>query len=248
METHDGFEADAEEHQVDLILVEGIREKYNHVQSLAFRTSFTNKENWNELWEKNVAPVYVDDQCLIRAEFHPSEKKYPYEIVITPKMSFGTGHHPTTHLMIKAMLAVDHHGKQVMDAGCGTAILSIFAALKGAAVVEAFDIDEWSITNGEENARLNNVPNVRVRRGTIADFFWPHKFDIILANINRNILLAEMAAYSQCLVSGGILLLSGFYVRDIPDLVATANNHQLSLEFQEEREQWATLRLRKSDN
>jgi ribosomal protein L11 methyltransferase len=158
-------------------------------------------------------------------------------------MSFGTGHHPTTYLMIKSQLTLDHTNKRVMDAGCGTAILSIMACKRGAREVEAFDIDEWSMSNGRENVALNQCTQVRIRQGTIADFRWDDPFDIILANINRNILLQEMAQYAKHLVLNGRLQLSGFYVHDIPELVAEAGRHGLSPVSQDEREQWATLGL-----
>jgi ribosomal protein L11 methyltransferase len=243
METASGFEADGEESSVNAEGIEQVKAKYNHLQPLVFRLSSIEKENWNELWEKNVTPVVIEDQCIVRAEFHVPDKYYPYEIIITPKMSFGTGHHPTTHLMLKSQLSINHVGKRVMDAGCGTAILSIMASKRGAAEIEAFDIDEWSIENGVENARLNHCTNIHIRRGTIADFSWPTPFDIILANINKNILLQEMRRYAQSLVSGGILQLSGFYVKDIPDLVKEAEQHGLGYLLQDEQEQWATLRL-----
>jgi ribosomal protein L11 methyltransferase len=245
LETTSGFEADAEPQLVDLEAVERIRQKYEHLQPLQFRLSSVEKENWNELWEKNVEPIVVDDRCLIRAAFHPPGKGFQYEIVITPKMSFGTGHHPTTHLMIKAQLDLDHKGKRVMDAGCGTGILSIMASLRGAREVEAFDIDAWSLSNGEENVALNHCNNVRIRQGTIKDFDWPRPFDIILANINRNILLQEMDSYVANLVTGGVLVLSGFYVNDIDELMGSAMPLGLTFTARDDREQWAMLRLTK---
>lgn len=247
METESGFEADAEETEVDASLIDAIREKYSHVQPLAFRISSVKKENWNEIWEENVQPVFIDDQCLIRAEFHKVQGTFPYEIIITPKMSFGTGHHPTTYLMVKSQLSIDHVGKLVMDAGCGTAILSVMASKRGAKHVEAFDIDAWSIENGLENAALNHCSNIRIRQGTIADFLWPESFDIILANINRNILMNEMGAYARCLAQRGTLQLSGFYLKDIPDLLAEASKFGLTYVAQDEREQWASLRLAKTN-
>lgn len=246
METEAGFEADAEAGAVDEALVRSIQEKYQHIQPLTFRTSSIRKENWNALWERNVSPVLVEDKVLIRAEFHQPNRDLPYEIVITPKMSFGTGHHPTTFLMIKSQLTLNHNGKRVMDAGCGTAILSIMASKCGAAEVDAFDIDEWSISNGEENVRLNHCNNIRIRQGSIRDFGWPKPFDIILANINRNILLDEMSEYSLNLTPGGFLQLSGFYVKDIADLLDAAKKHGLHFVSQDEREQWATIRLIKN--
>ena len=247
METENGLEADAEHEAVDRDAVETIRLKYEAHIPLRIQVTSVRKENWNEIWERNVTPVVVEDHCLIRAEFHPVEKAYPYEIVITPKMSFGTGHHPTTYLMIQSQLALDHRDKRVMDAGCGTAILSIMACKRGAREVEAFDIDEWSMSNGKENVGLNHCNRVRIRKGTIADFTWDEPFDIILANINRNILLQEMALYARNLAPSGRLQLSGFYVHDVPAILAEAGRRGLSPIFQAEREQWATLGLAKAE-
>lgn len=247
METDQGFEAYAEEKKADSKQLDTIKEKYNHVQPLIFFQDKIQKQNWNEEWEKNVDPVIVEDQCLIRAEFHKIEKKYPYEIVITPKMSFGTGHHPTTYLMIKGQLSIDHSQKHVMDAGCGTAILSVMASKRGARTVESFDIDEWSIENGQENATINRCTNIRIRLGTIADFVWPEKFEIILANINKNVLLKEMEQYATQLVPGGHLLLSGFYHTDADELAQTAGRFGLTEQIRDERETWASLLLKKSN-
>lgn len=246
MENEKGFDAYTEEKNADLTILEHVKEKYAHVQPLLFYQDKVHKENWNEEWEKNVDPVFVEDQCLIRAEFHKIEKKYPYEIIITPKMSFGTGHHQTTHLMIKSQLHLDHSGKLVMDAGCGTAILSVMASKRGAKNIEAFDIDEWSIENGKENARLNHCSNINIRQGTIGDFSWPTKFDIILANINKNVLLAEMKLYSENLQKGGQLLLSGFYTHDVKDLVSEANKYGFEKLKTDERETWASILLTKT--
>lgn len=245
LENEKGFEAYTEEKKVDFALVELIKEKYQHVQPLIFFQDKVHKENWNEEWEKNVDPVIVEDECLIRAEFHKIDKKYPYEIIITPKMSFGTGHHQTTYLMIKNQLKIDHLNKYVMDAGCGTAILSVMASKRGAESIESFDIDDWSIENGEDNARVNKCQNITIRQGTIGDFVWTKRFDIILANINKNVLLAEMKVYSENLMVGGQLLLSGFYTKDISDLLEEAKRHGLQEQHRDERETWASLLLDK---
>ncbi|HCW06704.1 MAG TPA: 50S ribosomal protein L11 methyltransferase, partial [Cytophagales bacterium] len=157
METEKGFEAYAE--KFDPEMIELIKKKYHHVSPLLFFEDKVEKQNWNKEWEKNVEPIFVDDQCLVRAEFHEIKKKYPYEIIITPKMSFGTGHHQTTYLMLRNQMKMDHRNKRVMDAGSGTAILSIMASKLGAKSVEAFDIDEWSVTNGQENAEINKCSN-----------------------------------------------------------------------------------------
>jgi ribosomal protein L11 methyltransferase len=245
LETEGGFEAYTEQDKVDNNQLDFVKAKYGHVQPLIFFQDRVKKQNWNKEWEKNVEPVVVDDQCLIRAEFHKIDRKYPYEIIITPKMSFGTGHHQTTYLMIKAQMKVDHQDKLVMDAGCGTAILSVMASKRGARKIEAFDIDDWSIENGNENAERNDCRNINIRKGTIRDFEWPQRFDVILANINKNVLLEEMKLYSLNLKGRGQLLLSGFYEKDIPDLLKAASDTGLEHQGQDVREGWASLLLRK---
>src|SRR5690606_20374736 len=195
--------------------------------SLSFSFDKIEKQNWNEEWEKNYEPIIVDDKCLIRASFHNLDKKYPYEIIITPKMSFGTGHHQTTYLMIKSQLDIDHEGKRVLDAGCGTAILSIMASKRGAKEVEAFDIDEWSITNGNENCEVNSCTNIRLQQGTITEVEIHGEFDVVLANINKNVLLDEIKIYQQYLNKDGLLLLSGFFTTDIDDLKTEPSKYNL---------------------
>ncbi len=245
IETEKGFEAYVEGSQFDQQTLSFIEEKYKHVNPLLFFQDRIEKKNWNEEWEKNVDPIIVDDTCLIRAAFHKIEKKYPYEIIITPKMSFGTGHHQTTHLMISRQMKMDHQNKRVMDAGCGTAILSIMASQLGAKEVEAFDIDAWSVENGEENAANNNCSNIHIQQGKISEVKLEGKFEIILANINKNILLSEMSIYDSYLAEGGQLLLSGFYVHDIEDLKKEASKYQLTEVAHDERETWACLLLQK---
>jgi ribosomal protein L11 methyltransferase len=243
LENEKGFEAYAESENFDREAVDDIRIRYADVTRLDFSFDRIEKKNWNEEWEKSYQPIIVDDRCLIRASFHDIPRKYPYEIIITPKMSFGTGHHQTTYLMIKAQMDIDHKGKRVMDAGCGTAILSIMACKLGASSVEAFDIDEWSVVNGNENIEVNNCTNIHLKQGKISEVNPDGKFDIILANINKNILLAEMASYVQFMKAGSQLLLSGFYVHDIPDLLAEGTKHKLRELSRDERETWATLLL-----
>jgi len=243
METEQGFEAYVEGNEFDQIQLNHILEKYKQVNPLFFNQDRIEKKNWNEEWEKNVEPIIVDDKCLIRAAFHKIEKKYPYEIIITPKMSFGTGHHQTTHLMISRQMNMDHQNKRVMDAGCGTAILAIMAYKLGAKEVEAFDIDAWSVENGEENVENNHCKNIRIQLGKISEVKLDGKFEIILANINKNILLAEMQTYASFMQSGSQLLLSGFYVHDIEDLKAEASKYNLIEVAHDVRESWACLLL-----
>lgn len=245
MENEKGFEAYVEQTNYDKEKLNEIKEKYGQFTPVVFYQDRIEKKNWNEEWEKNYEPIIVDDQCMIRAGFHQPEKKYPYEIIITPKMSFGTGHHQTTYLMVKSQLEIDHKNKIVMDAGCGTAILSVMAAKLGAKRVESFDIDEWSVINGQENVEVNCCTNITIRQGKISDLTFEDNFDIILANINKNILLVEMAQYAAYLNPGGLLLLSGFYEKDIPDLMAEANRYSLQQVRSHERENWAALLLQK---
>jgi len=243
METDHGFEAYVELENYDREQLQAIREKYSLLTPVVFHQDRIAKQNWNEEWEKSYEPIIVDDRCLIRAEFHKIEKKYPYEITITPKMSFGTGHHQTTYLMVKNQMDIDHRDKRVMDAGCGTAILSIMASKLGASQVEAFDIDEWSVINGNENLEVNHCPNIHLQQGKLSDFTFAGTFDIILANINKNVLLDEIRLYRPYLRPGGLLLLSGFYEHDISDLLAEAAQHNLSEMRRDSRETWAALLL-----
>ncbi|HOX82342.1 MAG TPA: 50S ribosomal protein L11 methyltransferase [Chryseolinea sp.] len=244
METDHGFEAYVEMENYDKTLLEAVKGKYSQQTTLSFSINRIEKQNWNEEWEKNYEPIIVDDRCLIRADFHNIEKKYPYEIIITPKMSFGTGHHQTTYLMIKNQLEIDHQNKRVMDAGCGTSILSVMAAKLGAREVEAFDIDEWSVSNGAENIEVNGCSDViHQQLGKLSDFTFEGKFDIILANINKNVLLDEMELYKNLLQPNGLLLLSGFYISDIADLLREANPLYLQEVRRDEKETWAALLL-----
>lgn len=244
-EKSNGFDAFCEEIKFNREALAEIKSKYSFVTPLDFTFDRIEKINWNGEWEKNLQPIIVDDRCLVRAEFHKIEKKYPYEIIITPKMSFGTGHHQTTHLMLQAQLDLDHKNKRVMDAGCGTAILSIMASKRGAEYVEAFDIDEWSVINGKENIENNGCANINIRQGKIVDLNFDQPFDIILANINKNVLLSDMAHYADHLSRGGSLLLSGFYTHDIVDLLRCAEPFSLVQDKTNERDRWASLLLKK---
>lgn len=246
MENDKGFEAYAELENFDKIALEEIRDRYNQQTLVQFSQEHIQKKNWNEEWEKNYEPVIVEDTCIIRASFHQPAKSFPYDIIITPKMSFGTGHHPTTYLMIKNQLAIDHTGKRVMDAGCGTAILSVMASKRGAQSVDAFDIDSWSIENGRENVTINECSGIRIRQGKISELSFEEPFHLILANINKNILLIEMPYYATYLVTGGQLLLSGFYESDIEDLVKRAATEGLVKVNHTVHEAWATVLLEKT--
>jgi len=243
LENENGFEAYAESDRFDQNQVDSIKKKYNQVKPLLFSWDRIEKKNWNEEWEKGYEPIIVDNRCVIRAEFHQIDKEYPYSITITPKMSFGTGHHQTTYLMVKAQMDMDHKNKMVMDAGCGTAILSIMASKLGAKSVEAFDIDEWSVINGKENIEVNNCLNINIRQGMISELTFEDNYDIILANINKNILLQELPQYVSYLNPDGFILLSGFYEKDVPDLMTKAHLYHLKHVQSDVRENWASLLL-----
>lgn len=245
METETGFEAYAEMEKFDLIKLHDIQTKYAALTPVVYAFDKIVKQNWNEQWEKSYHPINVEDKCLIRAYFHEPDSRFPYELVITPKMSFGTGHHQTTYLMIKNQMEMDHTNKRVMDAGCGTAVLAIMASKLGAREVEAFDIDEWSVVNGKENTDVNHCTNINQQQGKLADLTFDENFDIILANINKNVLLQEMAQYAAYLNNGGLLLLSGFYEDDIQDLLNEAARYNMTEVKRDSREGWASLLLRK---
>lgn len=242
LETDNGFEAYVELEGYDKAQLSVIKEKY-HPGGAVFSQDQIQKQNWNEEWEKSYHPIIVDDKCLIRAEFHTIEKKYPVELIITPKMSFGTGHHQTTYLMVKNQMEIDHKNKRVMDAGCGTAILSVLASKLGAKEVEAFDIDEWSVSNGTENIEVNHCKNIHHQQGKLSELKFGGRFDIILANINKNVLLDEIKLYQEYLVPGGLLLLSGFFSEDIPDLLEESKRYNLKELSRDERENWSALLL-----
>ena len=247
LETDTGFEAYVTLENYDKERLEDIQTRYGAQTPLTFEQDKIEKRNWNEEWEKSYQPISVDNRCLIRAAFHAPDASYPYEIIITPKMSFGTGHHQTTYLMVKSQLDMDHRGKRVMDAGCGTAILSIMACKLGATSVEAFDIDEWSVINGQENIEVNSCTGIHLQQGKFEDLQPQGPFDIVLANINKNVLMDEIRLYKEYLSPKGLFLLSGFYTEDIADLLGEAKPRGLSEKTRDDRENWAALLLVNND-
>jgi ribosomal protein L11 methyltransferase len=187
-------------------------------------TETIKSRNWNEVWEKNYfKPLVINNECVIRAPFHTDFPKAKYEIVIEPNMAFGTGNHETTTMMVETILENDMENKTVLDMGCGTGILGILASMKGAKKVTAIDIDEWSFTGATENAALNNIENLVVKQGD-AGLLGAEKFDVIFANIHKNVLITDLPAYSGVLLQGGLLVMSGFYTDDIHDIKTRAEN------------------------
>lgn len=207
---------------------------------ISYQKNAIEQTNWNKEWETNFEPIQVDEIVSIRAPFH-KDPNLKYDIVIEPKMSFGTGHHETTHMMVQHLIELNLENKKVLDMGCGTGILAIFSELKGAREIDAIDIDEWCYENSIENCHRNECKKINVYQGD-ATLLVDKKYDIIIANINRNILLMDIRTYAKCLNEKGILLLSGFYEEDIPVIDAEASNFKLKLEKIIERNNWVALK------
>lgn len=195
-------------------------------------------KNWNEEWEKNYfQPITIDEECCIYSSFHHPEGSFRYGILIDPKMAFGTGHHQTTGLILREILEMQLEQKSVLDMGCGTGILAILASLKGADPVTAIDIEEWAYHNACENVQLNHAGNIRVQCGD-AGMLGDETFDVIFANINRNILLKDLPQYAGVLNRGGTIILSGFYLEDLPSIRSKAEELGLAFNHVREMDQW----------
>lgn len=209
---------------------------------IEYKFSKIEQVNWNEEWEKNYfEPIIIGNECVIHSSFHKDIPNLKYDIVIDPKMAFGTGHHETTSLVIGKILGMNVVGKSVLDMGCGTAVLAILAAMRGAKDLLAIDIDTWCTENSIENIAMNNITGIEVQLGG-AELLTGLNFDIVIANINRNILLADMKSYAACLSAGGELYMSGFYVEDIPMIEAEANKNGLKLIDFEEKNKWVVVK------
>jgi len=237
-ETEQGLKAYIKAQSFDKMILEQTLAQFNCSD---YQKSALPDQNWNAQWESNFNPIEVGHRCYIRATFHQPRPDFEFELVIDPKMAFGTGHHQTTRLMIAHLLDTDLQDKAVMDAGCGTGVLSILAEKLGAQSVLAYDIDSWAVENTRENLELNKCQNIEVAAGTISNITGPNAFDIILANINLNVLLAEIPEYVNHLNSSGSLILSGFYIEDVPKIVNTCEANHLQLKDQRAEEGWVSL-------
>lgn len=217
------------------------------LKSDEFNITYTAEEieqvNWNEEWEKNFEPIEVDGKCAVRAPFH-EKTDVEFDIVIEPKMSFGTGHHETTHMMIKHLLKLDVAGKKTLDMGCGTGVLAILAEMRGAQPIDAIDIDNWCYLNTIENVERNNCKHITTYEGE-ASLLSDKNYEFIIANINRNILLQDIGVYASCLSEDGVLLLSGFYTEDIPLISEKCNEHGLYFVSNYERNNWVACKFEK---
>ena len=190
---------------------------------VTFTTCEMEDKNWNEEWEKHFfEPIVVDSRCVIHSTFHKDYPKADFDIIINPQMAFGTGHHQTTRLIISYLLDIELNGKTVLDMGCGTSILAILASMRGAKALTAIDIDEWCVNNSIDNLALNNISNIKVFQGDASSLTSEGPFDVIIANINRNILLADMQYYVARMNQGGEIYFSGFYESDLPMIQAEA--------------------------
>uniref|UniRef100_UPI00321761AC 50S ribosomal protein L11 methyltransferase n=1 Tax=uncultured Draconibacterium sp. TaxID=1573823 RepID=UPI00321761AC len=238
IETENGLEAFIPQKLYNEENVTQILETYSGEFSFETSSEFIADQNWNEVWEKNYfKPLVIDGECMIRAPFHTDYPNARYEIVIEPNMAFGTGNHETTSAIIESILQNDVSGKTVLDMGCGTGILGILASMKGAAHITAIDIDKWSFEGTSENAALNNISNITPMLGD-AGLLGNEKYDLIFANIQKNVLLNDMETYYKVLNSGGTLIMSGFYAADILDIKAKAESLGLEDTGYVEKNNW----------
>jgi ribosomal protein L11 methyltransferase len=214
-ETSTGFKAYIPSDTFDQNSLDDTLKSFDKMFAASYELNFIPEKNWNEVWESNFNPLLIKDQCYVRATFHEARPEYPYEIVVDPKMAFGTGHHQTTSMMMEYILEEQMQGKTILDMGCGTGILGILASKRGADPILAIDYDSLCYDSTIENSRLNNADNITALKGSV-EAIPDGPFDIILANINRNILLDQIGRYAEVLKPGGLLFLSGFY--ENPDL------------------------------
>jgi ribosomal protein L11 methyltransferase len=240
METEEGISAYVQKDLWTNTILEDVEILSNSEFKISYEIEEIEQVNWNEEWEKNFEPIDVDGKCHVRAPFHPKTDA-EFDIVIEPKMSFGTGHHETTHMMIQHLLETDVINMKTLDMGCGTAILAILAEMKGAKPIDAIDIDNWCYLNSIENAERNNCSQITVYEGD-ASLLVGKKYDLIIANINRNILLNDMQQYVDCLNPEGTILFSGFYNDDIPFIDESCTNKGLTFVKKYERNNWVSLK------
>ena len=244
VENENGVTAYIQKEEWNSTLLESIFILNSDEFSIEYKQNEVEQTNWNVEWEKNFKPIQVSNLASIRAPFHENPN-LKYDIVIEPKMSFGTGHHETTYMMVQHLLQLNLEGKKVLDMGCGTGILAIFAEMKGAKPIDAIDIDTWCYKNSLENVERNNCKYISVFEGD-ASLLIHKKYDVIIANINRNILLTDMKTYINCLQKNGILLLSGFYQEDVPIIDTEISKYNLTLETVIEKNNWVALKYIKN--
>ncbi|MBV7268424.1 50S ribosomal protein L11 methyltransferase [Winogradskyella luteola] len=241
VENDEGLTAYIQKDDWNAFILDGIQILKSDEFKITYEFNEIEQTNWNEEWEKNFKPIVVDDLVTVRAPFHDTPNTQ-YDVIIEPKMSFGTGHHETTHMMIQHILKNDFNKKSVLDMGCGTGVLAILAEKVGATNLDAIDIDNWCYLNSIENVERNNCNHISVYKGDVS-LLNGKSYDSIIANINRNILLADISEYAKSLNDNGMLFLSGFYEDDIPLIEAKCNEHMLKLDEIIQREQWVSLKF-----
>ena len=212
---------------------------------LSYTITNVKQENWNKKWENNFEPVHINDKCVIRANFHAAFPDLKHEIIITPKMSFGTGHHETTSLVMNEMFGIDFTDKSVLDMGSGTGVLAILAAQLGANSIIGIDFDEWAYENALENSKVNTISNISFLHGEV-DMIGESTFDVILANINRNIILQDIATYVKAMNNKSEILFSGFFKKDIPLILEKSKQLGLELVVSKHKNKWQMLHLKKA--
>ncbi len=243
VETDDGVNAYCATGLFSEIELDELQTRYRDTFDFHYSFQEIEQQNWNEEWEKNFQPLVIGNQVSVRASFHPQPAEVKYDIIINPKMSFGTGHHETTSLMLGLQLEVDHKNKTVLDMGCGTGILAIFAHKLGAAKTVAVEIEDWTVENARENAQINHCQRIDVRLGDVSTIKENEQFDILLANINRNVLLQDMERYAAMLSPNATVLLSGFYEEDVPLIAAEAKKHGLTQQDLRTKNRWTAMRF-----
>ncbi|PCJ00475.1 MAG: 50S ribosomal protein L11 methyltransferase [Flavobacteriales bacterium] len=242
VETNEGIEAYIQSEEFEESAIQSLKILTNPMFQVNYSIKKIADQNWNAEWEKNFNPIYVENRCSIRAPFHEKIAGIEYDIIIDPKMSFGTGHHETTYLMIKRLLDMELKNKKVLDMGCGTGVLAILAQMKKARYVKAIDVDEWAYNNTLENIRNNNCEQIEVKMGG-AEKIEENNFDVVIANINRNILLNDMKRYVSSMIEGGELLLSGFFSSDKEILLVETSKLGLELLYSDSKNDWTMLHL-----
>ncbi len=244
VETENGVDAYVQEPLFDESVMIAILSDFPIEGDIIYAKKEIEDKDWNEEWEKNYfKPLVIDNRCIIQSTFHKAPAAFEYNILIDPKMAFGTGHHQTTELMIREILKEDFSNKAVLDMGCGTAILAILASMRGAKAITAIDIDKWAYDNAIENLELNNIDNVSVYIGGAELLDKYGTYDIVLANINRNILLNDIHIYASVLNSGGSLYMSGFYTEDIPSIVEECLKYGLIFSYSTEKDNWTSVKF-----
>lgn len=243
VEQEGGLLAYIQEKDWNANILDGISILENPEFAIAFELKEIEQENWNATWEENFEPIQVENKCRVRAPFH-EKLDFEYDIVIEPKMSFGTGHHETTQMMLRYILENEFIGKSILDMGSGTGVLAILAEMKGASSIDAIDIDHWCFLNAQENVERNKCKKIEVLEGD-SGLLGKKKYDTILANINRNILLSDIPKYADCLNSCGTIFLSGFYRDDIPMITEKCNEPGLSFQDNLQEGDWIAAKFLK---